>query len=144
MSSISPHDNPISPYSCNYSSRIPANCAHTLAKHTVPISAAEFTRPTHKLLNSGLVVLHPSLKTFSRITTTLHEDPIVKTFKFPDQDLLAYVFEGKFIPLGYQYNALKTLKGCHEAMWRDEDVKNVVRPLSSSSYIPETDEQDVE
>lgn len=57
---------------------------------------------------------------------TLHSDPIVKTFKFPDQDLLAYAFKGKFHSLGYQYNALKTLRGCHTAMWRDEDVKNVV------------------
>ena len=115
----------------NSSSRIPENCAHTLAKYTIPISPTEFTKPTHKLLNSGLVVLHPSLETFARITTTLHEDPIVKTFKFPDQDLLAYVFDGKFVPLGYQYNALKTLRGCHEAMWRDEDVKNIVRGLAT-------------
>lgn len=59
------------------------------------------------------------------MVTMLHEDPVVKTFKFPDQDLLAYFFKGKFVSLGYQYNALKTLRGCHTEMWEDKDVKNV-------------------
>ncbi|KAL8290092.1 hypothetical protein RQP46_003031 [Phenoliferia psychrophenolica] len=104
---------------------IPENCAHTEAKLTKPLLPTSFTKKTHHLLNSGLVVLHPSNETFKRLTDTLHEDPIVKTFQFPDQDLLAHVFKGKFMPLSYIYNALKTLKFCHEAMWRDADVKNV-------------------
>lgn len=49
----------------------------------------------------------------------------MQTFKFPDQDLLAYAFKDRFAPLGYQYNALKTLRDCHIDMWRDEDAKNL-------------------
>ncbi|KAI5474734.1 glycosyltransferase family 8 protein [Pseudohyphozyma bogoriensis] len=104
---------------------IPANCAHTLAKGVTPISPSEFTKPTHHLLNSGLVILRPSLETFESIKHTLHTDPIVSSFTFPDQDLLAYEFKGRFLSLGYIYNALKTLRYCHADLWRDEDVKNV-------------------
>ncbi|SGY79685.1 BQ5605_C008g05198 [Microbotryum silenes-dioicae] len=103
----------------------PENCAHTLARHTDPLPADRFTKPTHQLLNSGLVVLTPTPMNFAKILDTLSIDPIIKTFKFPDQDLLAYVFKGKFVPLSYRYNALKTLRDCHQTMWRDDDVKNV-------------------
>ncbi|SCV70942.1 BQ2448_3704 [Microbotryum intermedium] len=106
-------------------SRTPENCAHTLARHTIPLPADQFTKPTHHLLNSGLVVLTPTPTNFAKILDTLAIDPIVKTFKFPDQDLLAYVFKGKLVPLSYRYNALKTSRDCHQTMWRDEDVKNV-------------------
>lgn len=44
---------------------------------------------------------------------------------FPDQDLLAHVFRGKWIALGWQYNALKTMRYWHGAFWRDEEVKNL-------------------
>jgi hypothetical protein len=30
----------------------------------------------------------------------LDSDPIVQTFKFPDQDFMAHHFRGRFIPLG--------------------------------------------
>lgn len=105
--------------------RIPANCAHTQARRTNPLLPSSFTKPTHRLLNSGLVVLRPSHDTLNRIVKVLHTDPIVQTFKFPDQDLLAYVFNNRFMPLSYRYNALKTLKFCHPDMWLDEDVKNI-------------------
>lgn len=105
--------------------RIPENCGHTRAKLTTPLPASQFTLPTHSRLNSGLVVLRPSASTFSSIVSFLHTDPRVATYGFPDQDLLADFFEGRFRPLSYRYNALKTLRYAHEEMWRDEDVKNV-------------------
>ncbi|GAA5880213.1 hypothetical protein JCM1840_004881 [Sporobolomyces johnsonii] len=104
---------------------IPENCGHTQARLTTPLSASDFTKPTHTRLNSGLVVLRPSASTFSSIVTFLHTDPRVATYGFPDQDLLADFFAGRFAPLSYRYNALKTLRYCHPEMWRDEDVKNV-------------------
>lgn len=45
--------------------------------------------------------------------------------KFPDQDLLALHFKGRIRFLGYEYNALKTLRECHADMWQDDKVKNV-------------------
>jgi lipopolysaccharide biosynthesis glycosyltransferase len=62
---------------------------------------------------------------FDNIRTVLDTDPEVPNFKFPDQDFLSHVFRRKWIPLGYHYNALKTLRNCHKPMWRDEDIKNV-------------------
>ncbi|GAA5854672.1 hypothetical protein JCM8547_004931 [Rhodosporidiobolus lusitaniae] len=104
---------------------IPENCGHTRAKFTTPLSPSHFTLPTHDRLNSGLVVLRPSQHTFDAIYAFLLTDPRVPTYGFPDQDLLADFFLGKFLPLSYRYNALKTLRYCHPEMWRDEDVKNI-------------------
>ncbi|KAK4056588.1 hypothetical protein OIO90_002436 [Microbotryomycetes sp. JL221] len=104
---------------------VPENCGHRLSRGIVPGQPEDFSKPTHHLLNSGLVVLTPSPDTFSKIWHTLQFDPLVKTFQFPDQDLLALVFKSKFKPLSYRYNALKTLKQAHDDMWRDEDVKNI-------------------
>ena len=105
--------------------RVPENCGHTQARFTTPLAAADFSRPTHDRLNSGLVVLRPSQSTFDGIVSFLHNDERVPTYKFPDQDLLADYFKDRFLPISYRYNALKTLRYCHAPMWRDEDVKNV-------------------
>lgn len=114
---------------------IPENCGHSQAKLTIPLTPQEFTVPTHHLLNSGLVVLRPDEDTFRAIVRMVHKDPVVQSFKFPDQDLLAHFFKGKFLPLSYRYNALKTLRTCHEGMWRDQDVKNI-RQCSLSGTLP--------
>jgi hypothetical protein len=106
--------------------RIPENCAHTYANYITPISYQDLSKkPTFSLLNSGLVVLQPSDEMVQNIRTVLDTDPEVPNFKFPDQDFLSHLFRGKWVPLGYQYNALKTLRSCHKPIWRDEDVKNV-------------------
>lgn len=52
-------------------------------------------------------------------------DPIVSTYRFPDQDFLADYFRGAFLPIPYIYNALKKHRQAHPKMWRDEEVKNV-------------------
>ncbi|KAG8906190.1 hypothetical protein FRB99_007406 [Tulasnella sp. 403] len=108
---------------------IPENCAHTpmVAPDCLanpPRITANSPRP-YRLLNSGLVVLTPSLKTFSGIEEFLHTSPLVATFSFPDQDLLSAFFAGRWKPLSYIYNALKTLRHVHPRMWRDHDVKCV-------------------
>lgn len=109
--------------------RIPANCAHTpMVAPSCLISPPRITpnspRP-HKLLNSGLVVLKPSQKLYNKIERYLLTSPLVATFSFPDQDLLAAFFAGSWRPLPYIYNALKPLRNIHKRMWRDEDVKCV-------------------
>lgn len=60
----------------------------------------------------------------------------VENYQFPDQDLLADVFEGRWVPLPYVYNALKTLrwKEVHDLIWRDQEVKNVHYILSPKPW----------
>lgn len=48
--------------------------------------------------------------------------PLLSSFKFPDQDFLAHFFAGKRKALGWQYNALKTMKHWHPNIWRDGQV----------------------
>jgi lipopolysaccharide biosynthesis glycosyltransferase len=46
---------------------------------------------------------------------------------FADQSLLSDLYRGRWVPLPYIYNALKTLRqeGVHAPIWRDDKVKNV-------------------
>ena len=101
------------------------NCAHTQAHLTKPVRVTPSSRPTHHSLNSGLVVLQPNLADFEAMLHELDTNPAVADFVFPDQDFLAMHFKNRWTALGYQYNALKTLRTCHSDMWRDEDVKLV-------------------
>lgn len=77
----------------------------------------------YNLLNSGLVVLTPSKIVMAELEHFLATSPLVPGFKFPDQDLLAEVFHGRFQPLPWKYNALKTLKIIHSDCWRDEEIR---------------------
>ncbi|KAK7976964.1 hypothetical protein PG988_004454 [Apiospora saccharicola] len=78
---------------------------------------------THRLLNGGMFVFRPtpqlrdSLLDFFQTNTRL-----LSTFKFPDQDFLAHFFRGRWRALGWQYNALKTMRYWHESLWRDDEV----------------------
>ncbi|KAF8473276.1 nucleotide-diphospho-sugar transferase [Kalaharituber pfeilii] len=97
----------------------PENCAYTGLPPYPP------NQRTHTFLNSGLVILHPSHQHFNHIAHFLATSPLVPTLHFADQDLLAEIFRGKWKPLGWQYNALKTGRYQHPKMWRDEEVRNI-------------------
>ena len=75
------------------------------------------------LLNSGLVVLNPSLDILKDIVHMLATSPLVATYLFPDQDFLADYFRGRWVPLSWRYNALKTLRTIHTHLWRDDEVR---------------------
>jgi len=106
---------------------IPENCAHTPMVHptalTDPTAITESSPRPYGLLNSGLVVLNPSAETFTALTHFLFTSPLVPTFSFPDQDLLAAFFKGRWKPLPWCYNALKTLRVIHKPLWRDEEIR---------------------
>jgi lipopolysaccharide biosynthesis glycosyltransferase len=53
----------------------------------------------------------------------LETSPLVPAFSFPDQDLLAAYFSGRWKVLPWCYNALKTLREIHKSLWRDEEVR---------------------
>ena len=99
--------------------RVPANCPHSASKYPSCLSSASEIRPdsprTYGLLNSGVVVLNPSNEVMRGIIGFLDNNPSAKGFKFPDQDTLAEYFKGKWKPLPYIYNTLKTLRCVCEA-----------------------------
>ncbi|GAA6017285.1 hypothetical protein JCM10207_003679 [Rhodosporidiobolus poonsookiae] len=101
---------------------IPENCGYTYATshagHPPPASLLPSKR-TYNLLNSGLVVLAPSTALYNRIVTHLHTSPTVATMALPDQDLLGEVFAGRWNPISWRYNAIKTLRWVHPELWFD-------------------------
>lgn len=54
---------------------------------------------------------------------------------FPDQDLMAVVYKGRWKPLPYVYNALKTLRVIHPNLWVDENVKCIHYILSDKPWL---------
>ena len=112
--------------------RIPENCAYSSTAYP-PEIRDESPRP-YSLLNSGTVVLTPSLETYTELLHFLETSPLVEEFLFPDQDLLSTFFQGRWKPLSYIYNALKTLRVIHNNLWRDEDVKCVHYILSDKPW----------
>lgn len=104
---------------------VPANCAYTARENGVTASFPMPTPPdTHALLNSGVVVLTPSLEDERQLAAFIDEHPArIAAYKFPDQDLLADVYAARWVPLAWHYNALKTLRRCHARLWTDGDVR---------------------
>ena len=74
--------------------------------------------------NGGLQVVAPSQKIYDLIIENL-KSPSTANYEFADQSLLGDLFSGRWVALPYTYNALKTLRDCHQPIWRDNEVKNV-------------------
>ncbi|KAJ5492649.1 hypothetical protein N7539_001395 [Penicillium diatomitis] len=116
---------------------IPANCAFT-TQHNDPESAQTTGAPPTAGLgmpNGGLQVVNPSKGTYDKISAQLASST-ASNYDFADQSLLGDVFNGRWVAIPYIYNALKTLrwKGVHDAIWRDENVKNVHYILSPKPW----------
>ncbi|KAA8902586.1 nucleotide-diphospho-sugar transferase [Sphaerosporella brunnea] len=106
---------------------IPDNCAYT-SQHSTPSLAAETGAAASfglGILNGGLQVVNPSLETYDIILNTIRSPAKTLNYDFADQSLLSDAFAGRWVPLSYKYNALKTMRWCHKEIWRDDDVKNV-------------------
>lgn len=107
------------------------NCAYTGLRHPDALSAPcpapkrGEGRRTHHLLNSGMFVFSPSADLWADMLAFLDTTPLLKTFMFPDQDFLTEFFRGRWLSLGWQYNALKTMRYWHADMWRDDEVRNL-------------------
>ncbi|KAL4786430.1 nucleotide-diphospho-sugar transferase [Aspergillus varians] len=113
-------------YPANWNPKV---CAFT-TQHKQPTLAQSTGAPVTSgigMLNSGLLVVNPSRSTFSEIQRLLDTPEKVDSYTFPDQELLSEAFRGRWVPLPYVYNALKTMRptDVHGAIWRDEVVKNV-------------------
>ncbi|KAI1382011.1 nucleotide-diphospho-sugar transferase [Hypoxylon crocopeplum] len=104
----------------------PENCAYTPLSHpsalSQPIQPTAKSSRTYHLINSGMFLFRPSESLWESMMTAFNTTPMLSTFKFPDQDFLAFFFSGKWMALGWQYNALKTMKYWHPNIWRDDKV----------------------
>ena len=78
---------------------------------------------TSHLLNSGMVVLKPRKETMDHIIHFLDTSPTVAEAKFADQDVIAEAFRGRWRPLPWWTNALKTERAVHQDVWRDQEVR---------------------
>ncbi|WRT63975.1 uncharacterized protein IL334_000902 [Kwoniella shivajii] len=106
---------------------IPSNCSLSVQNpystlDSPPIPPSESTRTSH-LLNSGLVVFHPSQDKMDKLIHHLNTSPSIPDLKFPDQEVMADVFRGKWKPLPWWCNALKTERAVHKNIWKDEEVR---------------------
>jgi len=120
---------------------IPENCAFTTqhndpdaAQKEGPSATAGFGMP-----NGGLQVVNPSAAVYNMILESMSNSSSIENYEFADQSLLSDVFKGRWMPLPYTYNALKTLrwKDVHAPIWRDYEVKNVHLLLSPKPWDEE-------
>lgn len=126
------------------SKRIPANCAFT-TQHSTPELAQTTGAPATAgmgILNGGLQVVNPTRAIYHIITSQLATST-TSEYDFADQSLLSDVFHGRWVPLPYIYNALKTLRweGVHDCIWQDNCVKNMHYILSPKPW-EENESQD--
>ncbi|KAK8205266.1 hypothetical protein M8818_004978 [Zalaria obscura] len=102
------------------------NCAYSAVSHpdalTKPTPVTPESRGTYHLLNSGMFLFHPSQELWDRMLDFFNTTPLLGEFKFPDQDFLAEFFRNKWMSVGWQFNALKTMRYWHPNIWRDEEV----------------------
>ena len=117
--------------------RIPENCAFT-SQHSDPATAQKTGAPSTaglRMPNGGLQVVNPSMATYNLILEQLSNETSM-SYDFADQSLLGDLFNGRWVALPYTYNALKTMrtKGVHDAIWRDDEVKNVHYILSPKPW----------
>jgi hypothetical protein len=124
--------------------RIPENCAFT-SQHNDPETAQKHGAPPTAGLgmpNGGLQVVNPSTAVYQLILDQLSQETS-GDYDFADQSLLGDVFNGRWVALPYIYNALKTLrwKGVHDAIWKDDEVKNIHYILSPKPWDEKPGEQ---
>lgn len=102
------------------------NCVYTATK---PFRDDDTAGPAASaglgICNGGLQVVNPSKESYDRIVNALQNPQMTDNYDFADQSLLSDVFEGRWYPLSYKYNALKTLKSIHSDIWDDHEVKNI-------------------
>ncbi|KAJ5594498.1 uncharacterized protein N7459_000706 [Penicillium hispanicum] len=116
---------------------VPANCAFSV-QHDTPDMAQIAGAPCTAGLgipNGGLQVVNPSKGIYDKIVDQL-AGSAPSNYDFADQSLLGDLFAGRWVAIPYIYNALKTLRweGVHDAIWRDDKVKNVHYILSPKPW----------
>ncbi|MEZ3499077.1 glycosyltransferase family 8 protein [Pantoea sp. KPR_PJ] len=98
----------------------PENCHYTWQDRGEPA-------PTllDNYLNGGFLLLKPDDAVFAALADRIAAIIDLKAYPFSEQDLLNEAFAGRWLPLSYVYNALKTLPFQHSRMWNESEVKNL-------------------
>ncbi|KAK3722537.1 hypothetical protein LTR37_002529 [Vermiconidia calcicola] len=103
------------------------NCPYTPLSHpsalSNPTPVRAESRPTHHLLNGGMFLYRPRKELWDQMLAYFNTSDQLGTYMFPDQDFLADFFRGRWRSLGWQWNALKTMRYWHPDMWRDAEVR---------------------
>ena len=109
----------------------PHNCAYTPLRHPsaltspTPFPSSTEAKPTHRRMNSGMFIFHPSDTLWMSLLECFSTSEKLSTYKFPDQDFLDDFFADRRMSIGWQYNAIKTMRNWHENIWRDEEVRGL-------------------
>ncbi|KAM3476084.1 hypothetical protein MY5147_003404 [Beauveria neobassiana] len=116
---------------------IPENCAFTSQAADPERAQREGADPrgrTVAMMNGGLAVLRPSQVLYRQIVDKIERDG--HSMYFPDQEVVSELWRDRWVALPYVYNALKTMRkrGVHDAIWRDDRVKNVHYILSPKPW----------
>lgn len=102
------------------------NCAFTPQRHPKALAGSiafdQYSVVTYNLFNSGMFVFHPSQQLWDDMMKFFDTTDLLGTFKFPDQDFLIRFFHGRFMPVSWKYNAVKTMAYRHTNIWRSDEI----------------------
>ncbi|MEO3938221.1 glycosyltransferase family 8 protein [Dermatophilaceae bacterium Soc4.6] len=100
----------------------PENCFYT---HCRGLEHTSEPGVVDSYLNGGFLVLTPDEAVFDAMVEQLAQVDDLASYPFAEQDFLNEFYEGRWVPVPYVYNALKTLAYQHPSLWDLADVKNI-------------------
>ncbi|KAH8920643.1 glycosyltransferase family 8 protein [Atractiella rhizophila] len=98
----------------------PTNCAYAQPQ---PLVLTADSHRNHHIFNSGCTVYTPSKEGWEKLKDRLDNDDTVPDLIFGDQEFLRFHYRGRYVPLPWQYNALKTLSFTHPEVFNLQEVK---------------------
>ncbi|KAH7359704.1 nucleotide-diphospho-sugar transferase [Pyrenochaeta sp. MPI-SDFR-AT-0127] len=102
----------------------PENCGLTHVQGPEDTADVKAEPATLSNFNSGTFLYRPSAALSQFVHARFEElgNAELRAMKFPDQDFLNHVFNGRWSSLSWKTNALKTWRYWHTNLWRDGDV----------------------
>ncbi|NIZ93606.1 glycosyltransferase family 8 protein [Kineococcus rubinsiae] len=100
----------------------PANCFYT---HCRGVDHTEQPDLVDNYFNGGFLVVDPDQAVFEALLSRLGGLTDLTRYQFAEQDFLNEFFAGRWRPMPYVYNALKTLPHQHPQLWDAAEVKNI-------------------
>ena len=100
----------------------PAGCFYTYCRG---VDHVEATDVVDSYLNGGLLVLRPDAGVLAEMLGELAVLEDLARYPFAEQDYLNERYRGRWQPLSWVYNALKTLPTQHPDVWDGAAAKNV-------------------
>lgn len=100
----------------------PAGCFYTYCRG---VDHVEQPDAVDNYLNGGLLVLRPDTGVLGSMLGELASLEDLARYPFAEQDYLNERYRGRWQPLPWVYNALKTLPAQHPDVWDERGVKNV-------------------